>query len=186
MKINLGYSGKVKLSLYKKNKLIKSVITHNAGAMALFNYIGACLTGHFSEAQEIGKPFRIKLYADKNFTRPITSMITSGEDSAYLSIPSASGNVESGYVQVKIDFTIPSVFITDRTATQIAGARLYPRNADDTRRVNDDYCASISFTDNQDKLRLPSNKNQDVTIKVQWILNIGNVSTTDDITIGGN
>ena len=178
MNVNLGYSGKARFSLYRGGKCIKSVINHNDGAMELFKYIGACLTGNFSEAQQIGKPFRIKLYADKNFTMPITSMITSREDSAYFPYASTSGDVEKGYVMVKIDFTIPSIFITDKTAKQIAGARLYPKNADDSRILNEDYCASISFKDNQDKLLLPADRNQDVTIKVQWYLTIGNVSQT--------
>lgn len=170
---NIGYQGDLNISLSYKNKILKTIRKHNAGSSALFKFIGYCLSGQYNAANVVGRPFKIRLYGDKNFQRPITNLITA---SSIASVDTKDNIVgENNYCIVTLRFNIPSLYFTSRNHKTVFAAKLFPVTAEEaSSNLENNYCASVIFSDNEDKITLPSNPSQEILLIVTWSLIISN------------
>lgn len=140
---NIGYSGKVTVSVQAGGKIISKKEYHNTGSISLFNFLCACLKGDYITANNL-RPNTVKLFkvdtaiydtplAAKAYLNGSNGYTDSGI--AFTGITSASALV--GYNKeadvgvgdardtVTLHFRVPYAFITNNSIYMIG---LYRRN----------------------------------------------------------
>lgn len=139
---NIGYRGKVTVSVQAGNKIISKKEYHNTGSLLLFNFLCNCIKGDVMAAEN-QRPTTIKLFtvntttltpaAAREYLNGVGGYQDTGDD--FINIDPASVFVSSNKPAVvpggnerntvTLHFRIPYAFITKNTINMVG---LYRRN----------------------------------------------------------
>lgn len=153
------YEGRVKVSIAKGKRIIKSYEYKNAGGPRLFNFLANCAAGNFFDND---RPTRIILFKSQVVSGTTRyDPISTSSGLFYSSAPIVIKNTVEGqslgdFYQTTLHFTIPYYEIYDST---VSGARLYSANALSATPFNkNDYSAAVVFDGDDGKgLKLDPN-----------------------------
>lgn len=183
---NIGYQGKINLSVKHGNRTIINKSFSNSGRCKLFKFIASCLAGSLSQQ---AKPVKIKLFSYPGELR-MPNEFSWHDDSAYLTEvspyilydtaptirlkhdPNASGGNDDGdYYEVSFHFNVPFAYIA---GAKIHAVGLYPNNAIST---TGDVYAYYLFANEQktewDAISI-GDATGDFSLIISWTLSISN------------
>lgn len=186
--VTIEYSGKVTISLYKKDKILQKKVYHNAGCSSLFRFVALCLQGDYKRAEKY-RPCRVQLFnntseyppvnnsLDWDKMKPLTGFISSNRP--------AEINESSGNWSATLHFLVPAVYINKKILSnnKINQICLYPRIESDTN-IENNCSAYFLFTKEEpqadgsiniewDALET-TNENENINLLIDWELSIRN------------
>lgn len=179
-----SYTGKVTVSVYDNDRLIKKTTSHNKGMSTLFNFIGNCLKGDFKSARE-SRPCKLVLLRkdDNNTIDPINSSNPIENPSVWteaytVSTPTVYDNTamaipDSGSCEVTYHFRIPSLNL-------VAGAKVKKLLLLPIKYTSLTEACAYYRLDNE--IELPQ-RSGNITIIVDWTLKFANSTTTSTSNI---
>lgn len=150
----LAYEGRVKVSIAKGKRIIKSYEYKNAGGPRLFNFLANCAAGNFFDND---RPTRIILFKEKEDDATKYEPISTSSGLFYNSAPMVLKNEQASdkFYQTTLHFTIPYYEIYKNT---IHSARLYSANALSTIPLDlEDYSAAVVFDKSLDLTNVQQN-----------------------------
>ena len=166
MKSTIRYSGRVDISLFERDRLVSRSTFHNAGNVELFRFLAYCLVGDYHRAEQVGRPFKIRLYEDPEMRHPMTNLVSASE--APVIEEKVRDRTEDTEVTVKLHFYIPTLSFTDRQYFNISAAKLFPITAEPS---TEDYCASVVL---DSPVELPDDPTTEISLVIDWYLSIKN------------
>lgn len=186
--VTLEYSGKVTVSLCKKDKILQTKVYHNAGCSSLFKFIALCLQGDYARADKY-RPCRVQLFNNTSEYPPIT------EDLDWDKMKPLTGFISSnrpatisennGNYSTTIHFLVPAVYINKKILenNKINQICLYPGVVSDTT-IEDNCSAYFLFvkeeeqTDGSTIIKWDAlettNENENINLLIDWELSIKN------------
>ena len=177
-----SYTGKVTVSVYDNDRLIKTTTSHNKGMSTLFNFIGNCLKGDFKSARE-SRPCKLVLLkadeSEKTKTNPIekpkfwTEAYAISAPTVYDTAAMAIPNGDSS--KVTYHFRIPSLNLV--AGATVKKLLLLPIKYTALTEACAYYCLDNEIT-------LPQ-RSGNITIIVDWTLIFSNSTTTSTTTNDG-
>jgi hypothetical protein len=116
---NIGYSGKLKVSIKDGNKIIQTREYHNAGTDYLFTFLCYCLCGEFKASERI-RPFKIKLYDRDDAYFANEPPHVDNPVSGFVSI-NGPGKLDpsEGHVSANLHFLVPYSSISGQKICQV-------------------------------------------------------------------
>lgn len=185
--VTLGYSGKVTISLCKKDKILQTKVYHNAGCSSLFKFVALCLQGEYMRAEKY-RPCKIQLFnntsdsppesLDWSKLKPLTGFIYSNRP--------ATVSTDGEKFSTIIHFLVPAAYI-DKTILEnnkINQICLYPGAASDATAkdncsayflfVKEDEQADGSTSTVWDALEITNENENNINLIIDWELSITN------------
>lgn len=145
----LAYEGRVKVSIAKGKRIIKSYEYKNSGGPGLLHFLANCAAGNFFDND---RPTRIILFKSREVGGTTEyEPISTSSGLFYTGAPlvvkdTTAGQMSGNFYQTTLHFTIPYYEVYENT---IASARLYSANALNTDSFDanaENYSAEVIFT----------------------------------------
>ena len=173
----ISYTGTVRVSVQKDNKIISTRVYHNKGTKYLYEFLCYCLSGSYDRVKN-KKPFKIKLYnlagteyhtdlePNVDGSAEATTFVSIDQKGEVLPTEKDDDNQPINYKTV-LHFLIPYAFIAQDEIHQIC---LYGANA--TR--NDEYAAYYFLTneagDDWEPIRITNTTSSAYNLIIEWEL----------------
>lgn len=187
--MNIGYQGKIKVSIMCGKKVISSKVYHNRGTKKLFQFICEALAGNYRPGL---RPMYIRAFTNDELEEAmLPDTYKFNEDLAvtpYIMYETTAfagnGNAEDGEsttdtYSVVYTFKIPYAFIS---GTKISKVALYPQNRSN---ANTDKCAFYGFvnpdTNDWDSIDLEQGDflNGNFCIVMEWKMTLSNFTKSE-------
>lgn len=173
---NIGYQGKVTVSILRGNKVISRTKNHNTGHTKLFLFLCKALQGDFDTNL---RPCRIALFTIKDENEQVTNPYWT-PDTAITSkiLNDTTAIVDPAANSVTYHFRIPISYISiGNDKISVYKAALYGNNVTD--EYDKDKAATYLFADLKAKQWEPiivdMNKKGNYSIIIEWTMTISNM-----------
>lgn len=183
----LNYSGKIKISYCKGNKVLKSKTYSNAGCGPLFKFVAHCLQGDYRMAEKY-RPTKIKLFNNTSSDpsdwawkdiKAITNFVSTNTTSDIAVINDENGKI-IGYKTI-LHFLVPAVLIDKSNINSVFDTYINQICLYSAKELDEEKCSAyflLTKTDEENNLEWDGLKIQDIAeninILIDWEMSIKN------------